>query len=203
MKVLIIDDHPLVRKGLSSTLSFEEGIEKIQEASNVEEAVGILSRDKPDIAVVDLKLGKEDGLKIVEAAKKNKLKTRFIILTSSIKKEDYLRAEKCGVDGYILKEAYMEDIIYAFHVVERGKKFIDPEILQYEKSENEEGDLSQLTPREREILEEVGKGLSNMQIAEKMFISENTVKKHVSSILSKLELKDRTQAAIFVKDLSV
>ncbi|MBF8982467.1 response regulator transcription factor [Lutibacter sp. B2] len=201
MKILIVDDHPLVRRGLSSTLSFEENIEKIEEASNVEEAMKVLEKGELDLAIIDLQLGKEDGLEIVKRAKGKNLKTKCIILTSSIRKADFLRAQKGNVDGYILKEAFAEDILYALHVVMRGKKFFAPEILEYINKKEEDNQLDQLTPREKDVFKELSNGLSNIQIAKKLFISEHTVRKHVSNILSKLELSHRTQAALLATSL--
>ena len=199
MKILVVDDHPLVRKGIVSTLSFEKYVDSILESSNKNEAMHIIQMEKPELAIVDIYLGKENGLDIVSDSKKRGYKTKFMILTSSVKKEDYMKAKEVGVDGYILKEAFAEDIIYAMHVILRGKKFIDPEILRYENVNNSEDVyLERLTPREKEILIELGNGLSNYEIAKKLYISENTVKKHVSSILSKLGLEHRTQAALLV-----
>ncbi len=196
MKILVVDDHPLVRKGLSSTLSFEENIEKIDEASNVAEAMNFLTKEKFDLAIIDLNLGREDGLEVVSKGRKKELETKFIILTSSIKRDDFLRAKGMGVDGYILKEAFAEDILYALRVVARGRKFFDSEVLKYEESEMGDNNLIDLTSREKDVFKELGNGLSNMQIAERLYISENTVKKHVSNILSKLELTHRTQVAL-------
>jgi len=199
MKILVVDDHPLVRKGIVSTLSFEKYVDSILESSNKNEAMHIIQMEKPELAIVDIYLGKENGLDIVSDSKKRGYKTKFMILTSSVKKEDYMKAKEVGVDGYILKEAFAEDIIYALHVILRGKKFIDPEILRYENVNNSEDVyLERLTPREKEILIELGNGLSNYEIAKKLYISENTVKKHVSNILSKLGLEHRTQAALLV-----
>lgn len=201
MKILIVDDHPLVRKGISSILSFEENIERILEASNVEEAIKIIQTEKPTLAIVDLNLGNKDGLEIVSSSRKDGAKTKFVILTSSIKKEDYIRAKEIGVDGYILKEAFAEDILYALHVVLRGKRFIDSEVIKYEVTNASENTyLDELTPREQDVLIELGKGLSNYEIAKNLFISEHTVKKHVSNILSKLELTHRTQAALLMNN---
>ena len=201
MKILIVDDHPLVRKGIASTLSFEEGVEKILEASSIEEAKMLIRNEKPTLAIVDLYLGNEDGLQIVSDSRKEDSKTKFVILTSSIKKEDYIRAKEIGVDGYILKEAFAEDILYALHVVLRGKQFIDPEVIRYEAASTSENTyLAELTSRERDVLVELGKGLSNYEIAKNLFISEHTVKKHVSNILLKLELTHRTQAALLVNN---
>ncbi len=198
MKLLIVDDHPLVRKGLFSALSLEENIHEIKEASTVNEAIDILSAYNPDIAILDLRLRKENGMDIVIQAKKRGSHTKFLILTSSSKREDFLRAQEIGVDGFILKEAFAEDIIYAIHVVARGKKFFDPDITQCIKSEEDE--LKVLTPREKDVLYELGKGLNNTQIANSLYISENTVKKHIGSIFSKLGINHRVEAALFVNN---
>lgn len=198
MKVLIVDDHPMVRKGLVSTLSAEEKIEEIKESSNVEESVRILSSYDPDIAILDLRLGKEDGLDIVTRSREKGTKTKFLILTSSSRKEDFIRAQKIGVDGFILKEAFPEDIIYAIHVVARGKKFYYPEITQSVRAEDDE--LRELTIREKDVLLELGKGLNNIQIANRLYISENTVKKHISSIFTKLGINHRVEAALYVNN---
>ncbi|OGO79218.1 MAG: DNA-binding response regulator, partial [Clostridiales bacterium GWB2_37_7] len=148
--------------------------------------------------IVDLKLGREDGLEIVNMANKKDIKTKFIALTSSSRKDDFLRAQQAGVDGYMLKEAFAEDILYAFRVVARGKKFFDPEMLQCAREAEDE--LKDLTPREKDVLSELSRGLSNIQIAERLYISENTVKKHISSIFSKLGLSHRLEAAVFVNN---
>lgn len=201
MNILIVDDHPLVRKGIASTIGFDEQVEEILEASTVDEAMTIIQKEKPVLAIVDLNLGGKDGLEIVSRSKKLGYNTKFLILTSSAKMEDYYRAKEVDVDGYILKEAFVEDILYAIHVVLRGKKYIDPEVLQYEsKNITLNGYLEKLTPREIDILMELGKGLSNHEIARKLYISENTVKKHVSNILSKLGLNHRTQAALLINN---
>ena len=198
MKILLVDDHPMVRKGLMSILSLEDNVGEIKEASNTAETIKILNAYNPDIMIVDLRLGKDDGLDLVKKAKELSKNTKYIVLTSSTKKDDFLRAQEVGVDGYVLKEAYAEDIIYAFRVVARGKKFFDPEILQHVKSEDDE--FKDLTPREKDVLSELSRGLSNIQIAETLYISENTVKKHISSIFSKLGLSHRLEVAVFVNN---
>jgi len=200
VKVLIVDDHPMVRKGLAMTLSFEEQVEEIKEASNIKEAMDILKNFRPEIMVVDLMLGKEDGLELVAKVGEKENRPKCIVLTSSSRKDDFLRAQEKGVDGYILKEAFPEDIIYAFRVVARGKKFVDPELLEHKLNDFEGNNLDELTPREKDILKELGKGLSNSQIAKALYISENTVKKHISSILAKLGLKDRLEAALYINN---
>lgn len=198
MKILLVDDHPMVRKGLMSILSLEDNVAEIKEASNAADTIKILTVYNPDIMIIDLRLGKDDGLDVVRKAKEISKNTKYIVLTSSSKKDDFLRAQEIGVDGYILKEAFIEDIIYAFRVVVRGKKFLDPEMLQYAKSDEDE--FKDLTPREKDVLSELGRGLSNIQIAQTLYISENTVKKHISSIFSKLGLSHRLEVAVFVNN---
>lgn len=198
MKLLVVDDHPLVRKGISSIFSFEGNVAAVLEASNINEAMTLIGSEVPELSIVDLNLGKEDGLELVMRARSEGAKTKFVILTSSVRKEDFIRSEEVGIDGYILKEAFAEDILYAINLVMRGKKFIDSEILRYQAENNTKDDyLNDLTPREEDVLRELGKGLSNMEIAENLFISENTVKKHVSNILLKLNFNHRTEAALF------
>jgi DNA-binding NarL/FixJ family response regulator len=169
VKLLVVDDHPLVRKGIISTFSIEKKIDEVREASSVDEAMKMLSIYKPDIAVLDLYLYHEDGLEVVKRAKSlSGCSTKFIILTSSSKMEDFKRAQEAGVDGYLLKDAFTEDIIYAFHLVTRGKKYYDPEIVQSNISRHENKYLEELTPREKEVLMELKEGLSNNEIAKKL-----------------------------------
>lgn len=201
MKLLIVDDHPLVRKGLLAVLACAEGIESIAEASSWEEALSSFKYCVPDIAIVDLHLGNADGLELIQRLRKENSSSKFVILTSSVKREDFARAKQMGVDGYILKHAYAEDILYALRVVSRGVKFFDPELMQQDVCAARDGKVDELTEREKEVLYALSKGLSNIQIAEKLFISEHTVKKHISSILAKLNLSHRTEAALYANNL--
>ncbi|NLC67739.1 MAG: response regulator transcription factor [Clostridiaceae bacterium] len=199
MKLLVVDDHPLVRQGIRSILSSNKYISELLEADSISGALEIIANKRPNIVLVDLKLGSQNGFDLVEKAKESNSDAKFIILTSYLLQEDFLRGEKIGVEGYILKEAFAEDILYAIRLVQRGKKYYDPAIIGQRDKMNEEGLLlSTLTERESEVLREIGKGMTNEAIAKKLFISEHTVKKHVSSILSKLGLSHRTEAALFV-----
>lgn len=204
LKVVIVDDHPLARKGISLILSDDKDINSISEAANARDAVKIIEKEKPDIAIVDLKLGKDDGIELIERSKKISSTTKCIILSSFISAEEFASAEKAGADGYLLKDAYADDILYAVNLVKRGKKYYAPEIIARCSSGSVGKQVCQLTLREKEVLNELESGFSNEEIAKKLFITENTVKKHVSSILAKLNLKNRTQAAAFAnKKLSI
>ena len=203
MKVLIVDDHPLVRRGISAALGYDEKIKEIKEAGTVEEAMTVMTDDLPEVTIIDLNLGEEDGLEIVKKTREKNIATKFIIITSSSRKDDFFRAQEAGVDGYILKEAFAEDILYGFNLVTRGKKFYDPEIIHCKINEETRGYLKELSPREQDVLKEIGKGFSNIEIAQRLFISEHTVKKHVSNILYKLNLNHRTEAAIYINNISM
>lgn len=200
MKLLLIDDHPLVRKGLQFVLSLEKDIEIIGEASNRSEALFLLETHTPDIVLVDLKLGNESGFDIVTDTLRNNIACKFIVLTSSTSEYDFRKAQEVGAYGYVLKEALPEELLYAIRLVDRGRKYYDPGIIgEMMKDSSSEEDTNTLTPREQEVLCALGEGLCNKDIAKKLFISDYTVKKHVSQILAKLGLADRTQAALYVQ----
>jgi DNA-binding NarL/FixJ family response regulator len=198
-KILIVDDHPLVRQGLISLFSFEEDLTCIGEASSNEEAVKVILDKNPDIVLVDLRLGDATGFDLVEKVSSiQNLQCKFIVLTSSAHLADFQKAKEVGAQGYILKEALPEELLYAIRLISSGRKYYDPGIMELVMGNSEEEDfIKSLTPKELEVLRELGSGLSNREIASKLFISENTVKKHVSQVLDKLQLSDRTQAALF------
>jgi DNA-binding NarL/FixJ family response regulator len=200
MKLLIVDDHFLVRKGLVSMFIEDKSIECIKEASNIDEASNIIMKDKPDMVLVDLKLGKEDGLDLALKGKQLSKNSKFIIITSFISQESFLKAEQIGIDGYILKDAFSEDIFYAVSAVNRGKKYYDSSIVGYKEKSKENLMIEVLTDREKEVLRELGKGYSNDAIAKELYISQNTVKKHVSSIFAKLNISQRAQAVFLVNN---
>ena len=197
--ILIVEDHPLVRQGLISLFSFEDDLSFVGEASTNKEALQLIVEKNPDIVLVDLRLGNESGFDLVEKVSNlNSIQCKFIVLTSSAHLADFQRAKEVGAHGYILKEALPEELLYAIRLISSGRKYYDPGIMELVMGINLEDDtINSLTPKEIEVLRELGMGLSNREIASELFISENTVKKHVSQILDKLQLADRTQAALF------
>jgi DNA-binding NarL/FixJ family response regulator len=199
VRILVVDNHPLIRKGLVSILSFESDVEQIREVSCIKEAMVELINFKPDIVLLEIKLGKENGLEIVSSAKQGNIMTKFIVLTSSFQKEDFFKCHQANVDGYILKQAFIEDILYAFHVVTRGQRYYDPEVVRFQ-AQSSNSPINELSDRERDVIMELRKGLSNSQIAQTLYISENTVKKHISNILFKLGLSHRTEAALLINN---
>ncbi|MDW7739076.1 MAG: response regulator transcription factor [Bacillota bacterium] len=200
IKVMMVDDHPLVRRGIEAATRLEKDMELTGSASNIKEALKIIKEQEPDVALVDLRLNNEHGLGIVRQGRQICDKTRYIILTSYSTEEEIQAAIAENVDGYILKEALPEELINAVRTVSQGRKYFDPVVVQMamEKGRfSRKPDLSELTPRELEVLKALSRGLNNQCIADELYISEHTVKKHVGSILEKLELNDRTQAALY------
>lgn len=195
MKLLIIDDHPLVRRGIISALSFEHGECNIMEAADSVQAFQILNDNKFDIIIVDINLNGESGFDLISKIKDKNIQSKVIVLTTSCHKSDFLYAKYLNVDGYVLKGAFVEDIIYAINAVNKGRRFFDSEVLKFLTDKQCEDSL---TVREKEVLINLGKGMTNVEIGEALFISEHTVKKHISSILSKLNMNNRTEAALYI-----
>lgn len=204
MNIVIVDDHPLVREGLSAVITMEEDMNLIGEASNGDEAITLVARMNPDIALVDLRLANTSGLEIIQSCKGSSPNCKYIILTSSAERADFRQAREVGVDGYVLKDAFPEELLSAIRLVHRGRKYYDPGMVDFMMSKEENNEhIEQLTPREFEVLRALGEGLNNKEIAKKLFITEYTVKKHVSQVLAKLELADRTQAALYAREKRV
>ncbi|WP_419961115.1 response regulator [Psychrobacillus sp. BM2] len=201
MTVVIIDDHPLIRRGLNSLFSLSGSLKVLGEATNRREAIEVLNAVKPEIAIVDLRLGEESGLELITEAIRLGITSKFVILTSSTNGEDFKKAKEIGVAGYLLKEALPEELLHALQMIRRGRKYYDPTVLDLMMTEKipveESGHFEQLTPKEKEILIELGKGHSNKEISKTLYITEFTVKKHVSQVFAKLGLADRTQAALY------
>ncbi len=199
IKVITVDDHPLVRRGIESAIRLEENLELLGSASSIDEALSFISECRPHVALVDLRLNNEHGLEIIRKGRMLSENTRYIVLTSYSTEEEIRAAIKENVDGYVLKEALPEELIGAIHSVSQGRKYFDPAVVQFAMElgqQKNKPDLEELTQREFEVLKALGRGLNNAGIANELYISEHTVKKHVGSILEKLDLKDRTQAAL-------
>ncbi|MGI6327380.1 MAG: response regulator [Dethiobacteria bacterium] len=196
MRIVLIDDHPVVRQGLEQSLSMEEDMEVVGMAASCPEGVELISAEKPDLAIVDMRMPGGGGLELIRQARKKVPGCRFVILTSFASQKEVSDAIAENVEGYILKDALPDEFISAIRLVARGRRYYDPEIIDT-VMKGEEDSFKELTGRELEVLEALAEGMTNRDIARKFFISENTVKKHVCSILDKLELHDRTQAALY------
>ncbi|WHY19337.1 response regulator transcription factor [Paenibacillus sp. G2S3] len=203
MKIVIVDDHPLVRRGLASVISMQPNLQFAGEATNGREALDVIKETKPDIVLIDLKLVDESGLDVIKTARAHGIVSKFILLTSSASREDFLRAEEVLVDGYVLKEALPEELLFAIQLVHKGRKYYDPGLMEEKMRINGSSSTDELTPKEKEVLIELGQGACNREIASRLFISEFTVKKHVSQILAKLQVNDRTQAALYANAIGL
>lgn len=198
--IMILDDHPLVRHGIRTIVSSSPLIHVLGEAANTKAALQLLEQSTPDLVLVDLNLGSENGLDAIQEVRRAGHKCKFMILTSSITRSELLLAQSQQIEGICLKEAFPEDLLYAIEVVARGRKYYDPDLmssLMEDTTTDKEQLLSELTPKELEVLLSLGKGRSNKEIANELYITEFTVKKHVSQVLAKLDLTDRTQAALY------
>jgi len=197
MKIVIVDDHPLVRKGLKETIEIEPDMEVVGSAASVAEGVELILSAKPDLAIVDLKMPDGNGIEVVRSCKREGSSCLFLILTAYGSPQEITKALSENVGGYILKEALPEEIIDAVRRVLRGRRYFDPEVMEVAINGRKDNPLYRLTAREMEVLNAVAAGMNNSAIAKELHISEKTVKKHISNLLDKLEVQDRIQAALF------
>ncbi len=197
MKVVIVDDHPVVRQGIEDLLRLNNDIELLKSTSTYQEGLNAIKNNDPDMAIIDLKLAEDNGTDLIIEAKKHTENCKFMILSSYSSAKEVSRAISYGIHGYVLKDALPEELLEAIRLVANGRKYYDPEIVDMVmNNENESSPFGELTQREMDILRSLAEGRSNKAIAENLVVSENTVKKHICNILDKLELQDRTQAAL-------
>lgn len=202
IRVLIADDHKMVREGLRRILEFDGEIQVIDEADNGEECIKKIRSSKLDIVLLDINMPVMNGIEALQEIRKKKLKTKVIILTVHNEIEYLLRAVDIGIDGYVLKDSDAHELIRAVTSVYEGDKFIQPSLIPLLNSKLIARDLDaerleQLSKREIEVLKLVAVGMFNKEIGVELGISERTVKNHLSSIFKKIDSSDRTQAAVF------
>ncbi len=191
IRILIVDDHPVVQAGLTSMLNTNDGIEVVGSASSGLEALRMVEERKPDILLLDLRMPGMNGIDTLLAMQKMKSPARAIVLTSFETDENIYRAVQAGAQGYLLKDTPQEQMLEAIMSVHAGKRFIPKEIAARLADRMLR---SNLTARELEILGMLAKGLTNKQIGCALAISENTVRNHLKCVMSKLEVCDRTEA---------
>ena len=203
ISILIVDDHEVVRNGIRSYLETLSDFEVVGEAESGEEALKLVSELIPDIVLLDLILPGMDGVETTRRIKQITPRTQVVVLTSYHEDVHIFPALKAGAISYILKDMKMEKLVEALHRAIQNEVTLHPlvaaRVLQNIRGDIDEGQplFTELTERELDVLKLIANGLNNSQIAEKLFISENTVKGHVSNILSKLHLADRTQVAVY------
>ena len=200
--VLLIDDHQVVRQGLRDFLEVQEGIAIVGEASSGEEGVHLARELIPDVVLMDLVMPGIDGVEATRQIKAASPNTRVIVLTSFADDNKVFPAIKAGAISYLLKDVSPEELAHAIRAAQRNEAVLHPEVAarlmqEFSAPRSDEAPVEQLTPRELEVLRLIARGKSNKEIADALIVSEKTVKTHVSNILSKLHLADRTQAAIY------
>jgi NarL family two-component system response regulator LiaR len=204
IKVLIVDDHQVVRQGLRTFLELQEDVLVVGEAEDGETAVEMVRQLNPNVVLMDLVMPRLDGISATRQVKSLGTEVKVIALTSFTEDDKVFPAIQAGASSYLLKDVSPDDLVEAIRAVHRGEARLHPDIarklmeqIAQQASPARESRLDDLTEREREVTNLVAKGCSNQEIANELVISEKTVKTHVSNILGKLQLEDRTQLAIY------
>ena len=205
LKVMLVDDHEVVRQGLRALLEAEDDIEVVAEADNGPIAVSIASANQPDVIVMDVRMPGGSGVEACRAIRDERPDAQVIMLTSFSDDEALFNSIMAGAAGFVLKQIRGRDLVDAIRTVGGGKSLLDPDVtkrvlerLRKSKFDERDSKLARLSPQEDRILDLVGEGLTNREIAERIHLSDKTVKNYVSSILQKLEVARRAEAAAYV-----
>ena len=198
--VLVLDDHPIARQGLESVIKLHRPDEETVQAGTVKEAIDLTKEKSIDSVFVDLNLHNESGFDFLEWIQSQNKNIKTFVITSSSSESDFVKAKNMGIDAYILKDAFIDDIMYSLRVVDRGGKFYSSDLMANVGNTSEDDKrIDTLTRRELEVALLLREGYANAKIANKLSISEGTVKKHISNIFSKLEIYNRTEVLVFVE----
>lgn len=202
IKVMLADDHVLMREGIRQLLEFDGMIEVIEEANDGIECLEKLEKSKPDVILLDINMPKKNGIEVLKEIRIKNLPVKVLILTVHNEVEYLLKAVDIGVDGYILKDSESAELKRAIVSIMNGENYIQPNLIPALNSklvsrDKDKDKIDALTDREMEVLVCVANGMFNREIADKLNISERTVKNHVTNIFKKIDVADRTQAAVF------
>jgi two-component system, NarL family, response regulator LiaR len=202
IRLLVVDDHTMVREGLAAILANYADIEVIGQASDGIQAMEIVSKEKPDVVLLDMKMPNQDGLTTIPKIRETSPNTRILVVTAFPDNELVYPAIKAGALGYILKDATRDQLVQSIRDVDQGRASLQPSIaVKLIQEINNPTELlytaDPLTRRELETIRLIARGLSNQEIADKLVVNERTIAKYVSSILDKLQLANRTQAALY------
>ncbi len=207
IRVFLLDDHEIVRRGLRDLLEAQDDFTVVGEASTAEEAIARIAPTQPDVAIVDMRLPDGNGVEVCREVRSHEPGIQCLILTSFADDEALFDAIMAGAAGYLLKQIKGNDLVDAIRRVAAGQSLLDPEVtarvLERLRSGPEVDErLARLTDQERRILDLISEGLTNRQIAERIFLAEKTVKNYVSNLLAKLGMERRTEAAVFAARLA-
>lgn len=199
---MLVDDHALMREGIKQLLEFDGTIEVVEEAGNGQECLEKLEEVNPDVLLLDINMPVMNGIEVLYQIRNRKMKVRVLMLTVHNEIDYLIKAIDIGVDGYILKDSESSELKKAILRIVSGENYIQPELIakmdvEMENRESDQEKIDSLTDREIEVLIHVVNGMLNKEIASVLDISERTVKNHISNIFKKLEVCDRTQAAVF------
>jgi DNA-binding NarL/FixJ family response regulator len=202
VNIMIADDHSMVREGIKQLLELDGDIVVTSEASNGKQCIELLDENQTDVLLLDINMPIMNGLQVLQYIRENRMKVKVLILTIHNEVEYLMRAVELGVDGYVLKDSDSSVLKKAIFCVNRGESFIQPELtpilkVKLEEKSNQVNEDDALTKREIEVLKLLAEGLFNKEIAYMLAISEKTVKNHVSNIFKKINVSDRTQAAVY------
>lgn len=202
INVMIADDHSLIREGLKQLLEFDGSIKVVGEASNGMECMDKLSIHNPDVLLLDINMPEMNGIEVLKRMKDENIPIKVLILTVHNEMDYLMKAIDIGVDGYILKDSESQELKKAINAVNNGENYIQPSLIpalnnQLVNRDSDKDKIDLLTNRELEVLVQVASGMFNKEIALNLNISERTVKNHISNIFKKIDVSDRTQAAVF------
>lgn len=203
IEIIIADDHMMIREGLKQLLELDGTMKVIAEANDGEECLNLLNKKiHPDILLLDINMPKKNGIEVLEYIKQNKIPVKVLILTVHNEVEYLLKTVDIGIDGYLLKDSSYDELKEAIDVVISGNTYIQPSLLPALNESMEDYALDKekiecLTKRELDVLRLISEGCSNKKISDELTISERTVKNHISHIFRKIDVEDRTQAAVF------
>ncbi|MDD6217412.1 MAG: response regulator transcription factor [Roseburia sp.] len=202
INIMIVDDHSMIREGLKQLLELDGDMRVVEEASDGVECLEKIGTAKPDVLLLDINMPRMNGLEVLAKLKEKKIKTKVLVLTVHNEIDYLLKAVEIGINGYLLKDSESSELKKAIVSVVDGENYIQPSLIpslnaKMIQRDNDKNKIEDLTRRELEVLKLLATGNYNKEIAEELGISERTVKNHVSNIFKKIEVTDRTQAAVF------